>query len=128
MLGYHVSITTSSLFTIGFPLVDSHGRFRHAFKDIIVEVHNKYNTLNTKDKSHNLNSLRRLKSQEIIYGCITDRFPKDTFTNGNVGRITGDLFLHFMLGDEAVSVQDRLKYFIYRFNCNELTSWIRHLN
>lgn len=132
-----LSVRLSRIYHDIFALHDwnpiGYGRFRHALKDILVEVHNKYNTFNSKDKTHNLNSLRRLKSQtrelEIIYGCIMDRIPKDEplFSNGNVRLITGERFLHFMLGDKAEPVQERLKYFIDRFYRNDLTPWLRRL-
>ena len=67
------------------------GRFRHAYKDIIVEVHNKCNTLNSKDKSDNLKSLRSLKNQERVYGCIYDKLQRDIDVEG-VRLITGDFF------------------------------------
>ena len=102
-----------------------YGRFRHAYKDIIAEVHNKYNILNSTEKSDNLKSLRRLKNQERVYGCIYDKEQRDIDVEG-VRLITGDLFLRYMLGDEAESVQVRLKYLIHRFYRNVLKPWLRY--
>ena len=101
------------------------GRFRHAHNDTVVEVHNKYNTLNSKDKYESLKSLRRLRYQEKVYGCISAKEPKDEKEDG-IRVITGDPFLHFMIGNKTALVQVRLKYLIHRFYCNVLKPWLRY--
>ena len=85
-----------------------HGRFRHAHNNIVVEVHNKYNTLNSRDKYESLKSLRRLNSKVKVYGCIYEKVPRDEIEDG-IRVITGEPFLHFMIGNKTVAVQERLK-------------------
>ena len=124
-----MSIRLSRIYHDIFSLHDwihmGHGRFWHAYKDIVVEVHNKYNTLNSKDKSENLKCLRRLKNRERVFGCISDKQQRDIDVDG-VRLITGDLFLRYMLGNEAEPVQVRLRYLIDRFYRNVLKPWLRY--
>ena len=102
-----------------------HVRFGHAHNDIVVEVHNKYNTLNSRDKYESLKSLRRLRCQDKIYGCIYDKEPKDEKEDG-IRVITGTPFLHFMIGNKTVAVKKRHKYLIHRFYRNVLKPWLRY--
>ena len=54
-----------------------------------------------------------------VFGCIYDKLQRDIDVDG-VQLITGDLSLRYILGDEAESVQIRLKYLIDRFYRNVL--------
>ena len=101
------------------------GRVKHTHKNIIVEVHNKYNTLNSREKYESIKRLKQLDSKVKIYGCIYEKEPRDEM-EGGVRVITGDLFLRFMLGDEAESVQKRIRYLIKEFYHDVLKPWLRY--
>ena len=116
---YHDIFTQHSWKHIG------HGKFRHVHKDIVVEVHNKYNTLNSREKYESLKSLRHLNSKVKIYGCIYEKEPRDEM-EGGIRVITGDPFLRFMLGDEVESVQKRIRHLIKQFYRDVLKPWLRY--
>ena len=91
---------------------------------MIVEVHNKYDTLNSKKKYESIKTLKHLDASVKIYGCICEKDPRDEM-EGGVRVITGDLFLRFMLGDEAEFVQERVRHLIKQFYRDVLNPWLR---
>ena len=102
------------------------GHGRHTKPGIYVELHNKWNTLCSKEKTKAIEELSRSKYNGVkIFGAIVDKEPKDYYTKKGVRVLSGEHFLRFMLPCHE-EIFNLLHSLVEEYNENFLIPYLKH--